>query len=134
MITGAFIKDGWVAEWLKAPVLKTGRRVSVSGVRIPPHLPFLAFPGDNMKNLQTIAHDANNNIDTIIKDALTAEQKAKIQDIVDDAVVKALLEGQHKAVDAALQCPDADQDLAHKIATEIRLKNDVLIANLSSLR
>ena len=30
---------GWVAEWLKAPVLKTGRRASVSGVRIPPHPP-----------------------------------------------------------------------------------------------
>ena len=31
--------DGWVAEWLKAPVLKTGRRASVSWVRIPPHPP-----------------------------------------------------------------------------------------------
>jgi hypothetical protein len=31
--------DGWVAEWLKAPVLKTGRRASVSRVRIPPHPP-----------------------------------------------------------------------------------------------
>jgi hypothetical protein len=28
---------GWVAEWLKAPVLKTGKRASVSWVRIPPH-------------------------------------------------------------------------------------------------
>ena len=32
---------GWVAEWLKAPVLKTGRRASVSRVRIPPHPPIL---------------------------------------------------------------------------------------------
>jgi hypothetical protein len=31
--------DGWVAERLKAPVLKTGRRESVSWVRIPPHPP-----------------------------------------------------------------------------------------------
>ena len=31
--------QGWVAEWLKAPVLKTGRRASVSRVRIPPHPP-----------------------------------------------------------------------------------------------
>lgn len=28
-----------MAEWLKAPVLKTGRRASVSRVRIPPHPP-----------------------------------------------------------------------------------------------
>jgi hypothetical protein len=34
--------QGWVAEWLKAPVLKTGRRASVSRVRIPPHPPILA--------------------------------------------------------------------------------------------
>jgi hypothetical protein len=30
---------GWVAERLKAPVLKTGRRATVSWVRIPPHPP-----------------------------------------------------------------------------------------------
>ena len=27
---------GWVAEWFKAPVLKTGVRETVPGVRIPP--------------------------------------------------------------------------------------------------
>ncbi len=32
-------KSGWVAERLKALVLKTSRRVSVSWVRIPPHPP-----------------------------------------------------------------------------------------------
>ena len=30
---------GWVAERLNAPVLKTGGRASVPGVRIPPHPP-----------------------------------------------------------------------------------------------
>ena len=49
-------------------------------------------------------------------------------------VIKALLEGQHRAVDAALQFPEADQDMAHKIASEIRRKNDLLIVNLTSLR
>ncbi len=34
---------GWVAEWLKAPVLKTGRRETVSWVRIPPHPPRYYF-------------------------------------------------------------------------------------------
>src|SRR3569833_1642120 len=33
-------QTGWVAEWFKAPVLKTGVLVRVSWVRIPPH-PFL---------------------------------------------------------------------------------------------
>src|SRR5262249_34843511 len=35
---------GWVAEWLKAPVLKTGRGASSSWVRIPPHPPACAAP------------------------------------------------------------------------------------------
>ena len=34
-----YTKDGWVAEWLNAPVLKTGEGVSLPGVRIPPHPP-----------------------------------------------------------------------------------------------
>jgi hypothetical protein len=35
--------SGRVAEWLKAPVLKTGRRATVSWVRIPPLPPFSDF-------------------------------------------------------------------------------------------
>ena len=30
------LRSGWVAEWFKAPVLKTGVRETVPGVRIPP--------------------------------------------------------------------------------------------------
>lgn len=30
---------GWVAEWLKAPVLKTGKGATPSWVQIPPHPP-----------------------------------------------------------------------------------------------
>jgi hypothetical protein len=33
------VVSGEVAEWLKAPVLKTGIRETVSGVRIPPSPP-----------------------------------------------------------------------------------------------
>ena len=33
---------GWVAEWLKAAVLKTARRATVSWVRIPPHPPLFS--------------------------------------------------------------------------------------------
>src|SRR5947209_10581197 len=36
--------SGWVAERLKAPVLKTGRGASLSWVRIPPHPPLLSSP------------------------------------------------------------------------------------------
>ena len=87
-----------------------------------------------MKTLRMIAEEATGGINEILKSPLTEEQKNKVENIVENAVIKALLEGQHRAVDAALHCPDADQDLAHKIASAIRRKNDALIANLSSLR
>jgi hypothetical protein len=45
---------GWVAERLKAPVLKTGRRSGASWVRIPPHPPLscneLAATGNQGQN------------------------------------------------------------------------------------
>lgn len=87
-----------------------------------------------MKPLQAIAEGTIDKISEIVGPALSDDQKHQIAMLVDDAVVKALLEGQHRAVDAALNCPDADQDLTHKIAKEIRLKNDALIVNLTSLR
>ena len=44
-------QDGRVAEWLKALVLKTSRRASVSWVRIPPCPPLLLNP--ETPNLRT---------------------------------------------------------------------------------
>ena len=87
-----------------------------------------------MTTLHTIAEEATNGIGTILHKKLSGDQQKQIEDIIEKAVIKALLEGQHRAVDAALHCPEADQDMAHKIATAIRQKNDALIANLSSLR
>jgi len=87
-----------------------------------------------MKPLQAIAQNTIDEINQIAGSALSDEQKTKVAHLIDDAVIQALLEGQHRAVDAALNCPEADQDLTHKIAKEIRLKNDALIVNLTSLR
>lgn len=87
-----------------------------------------------MKPLQAIAENTINKVNSIAGKALSDEQKKEIANLIDDAIIKALLEGQHRAVDAALCCPDADQDMTHKIAKEIRLKNDALIVNLTSLR
>ena len=87
-----------------------------------------------MKSLQDIATEAAGGIEQALGSSMTDEQKKAVEEIIEKAVIKGMLEGQHRAVDAALRCPDADQDLAHKIATEIRRKNDALIANLSSLR
>jgi hypothetical protein len=87
-----------------------------------------------LDNLKTIANEATQGIDEVLGGKLSSDEAATISKLIEDAVIKALLEGQHRAVDAALQCPEADQDLAHKIATAIRKKNDLLIVNLTSLR
>lgn len=65
---------------------------------------------------------------------LPADQTANVAKVIEAAVIRGMLEGQHRAVDACIECGEEEQDIAHKIATAIREKNDLLIANLSSLR
>ncbi len=87
-----------------------------------------------MQKLKKIAVEATDRISGLFEQPLSEEQAEKIATIIDSTVIKAVLEGHHRAVDACLNCPEAEQDIAHKIATAIRQKNDALIANLSSLR
>lgn len=87
-----------------------------------------------MKALHSIATEAAEAIGAVLDGPISSEQSAQIKAIIEKAVISGLLEGQHGAVDAALNCPDADQDIAHKIATAIRQRNDALIANLCALR
>jgi hypothetical protein len=87
-----------------------------------------------MDRLRKIDEEATTEIDGLLRDKLTDEQWSNVEKIIERTVIKALLEGQHRAVDAALQYPFADQDIAHKVAAAIREKNDALIANLSSMR
>jgi hypothetical protein len=87
-----------------------------------------------MQNLRKIADKATVSINELLNSPLSDEQAEGVREIIESTVVRALLEGQHRAVDAALACPEADQDMAHKIASEIRRKNDLLIVNLSSMR
>ena len=87
-----------------------------------------------MDTIKSIAQEAAREIGELVGTSLTGEQAGKVEAAVEKAVIRGLLEGQHRAVDAALRCPEADQDLAHKIATAIRKKNDLMIVNLSSMR
>lgn len=87
-----------------------------------------------MDNLRKIAEEATQGINKLLIEPLSTEQIEQVEKLIEQTVIKAMLQGQHRAVDAALNCPVADQDTAHKIATAIRQKNDALIVNLSSLR
>jgi hypothetical protein len=69
-----------------------------------------------------------------LKGTLSADQTAKVAKAIETAAIRGMLEGQHRAVDACNECNEAEKGMAHKIATAIRKKNDLLIVNLSSMR
>ena len=69
-----------------------------------------------------------------LEGTLAADQTDKVAGVIEAAVIRGMLEGQHRAVDTCNECGEAEQDTAHTIATAIREKNDLLIVNLSSLR
>ena len=83
-----------------------------------------------MEKLRTIVDEAI----AELEGKLSEEQTKQVKEVVESAVIRGLLEGQHRAVDVCKGVSEAEQDLAHKIATAIRKKNDALIVNLSSLR
>ncbi len=83
-----------------------------------------------MHKLKAIIEDAIAELDGIVP----AEQLDKVAKVIEAAIIRGMLEGQHRAVDACNECGETEQDMAHKIATAIRQKNDALIVNLSSLR
>ena len=87
-----------------------------------------------MEQLKTIAQEATDGINAVLDNPLREEQADAVARIVEKAVIKALLEGQHRAVDACLRLPEEEQDKAHKLRIAIRQSNDALIANLTSLR
>ncbi len=87
-----------------------------------------------MRKLKKIADETTQDINNVLTNPLTEEQVDKISEIVENAVIRGLLEGQHRAVDAARRCAEHDDEEAKRYAEAIRHENDVLIANLSSLR
>ena len=83
-----------------------------------------------MENLKAIVDEAIGKLDA----TLNEEQSKAVARAIEGAVIRGMLEGQHRAVDACRDCGEEEQDLAHKIATAIRKKNDALIVNLSAMR
>ena len=83
-----------------------------------------------MEKIKAIVDDAMGELDR----TLSGDQTDKVAKVIEAAIIRGLLEGQHRAVDACNECGEAEQDTAHKIATAIRQKNDALIVNLSALR
>ena len=62
------------------------------------------------------------------------KQSKDISAAIEKAVIAAVLEEASRCTNVAKAYCSADLDTAHKIEAEIRRANDVLIANLSSMR
>ncbi len=87
-----------------------------------------------MEPLKRIAEEATTAINSVLDAPMRPDQSDKVRRVIEQAVIKGMLEGQHRAVDACIDMPEAEKDTAHKIASAIRQSNDALIANLASLR
>ncbi len=61
-------------------------------------------------------------------------QAKSVDDIVQQAIINAVLEEQRRCATVATNVCTADQRLAHKIQAEFRADEASLIANLSALR
>ena len=83
-----------------------------------------------MEKLKSIVNDAIGEMEG----TLSSDQTDKAAKVIEAAIIRGMLECQHQAVDACNDCGEAEQDIAHKIATDTRKKTDALIVNLSSMR
>ncbi len=66
--------------------------------------------------------------------APTPEQAKAIAEVIERAIIDSYQDAAGRCATVASECCSEDQDLAHKVAEEIRRANIALIANLSSLR
>ena len=66
--------------------------------------------------------------------APTPEQAKAVAELIERAIIDSYQDAASRCATVASECCSEDQDLAHKVADEIRRANIALIANLSSLR
>jgi len=82
-----------------------------------------------MEKLKAIVGEAIAELEGVIPE----DQRDSVAKVIEAAVIKGMLEAHKGAVDCCNRVGGPDQDMAHKIATEIKQKNDALIANLSAM-
>lgn len=85
-------------------------------------------------SLKERAESATHAIANILGTAPTGEQETEVIEIVEQAIIKAVLEERERCVKVANVCCSPDLDKAHKIAADIRRAEGALIANLQSMR
>ena len=66
--------------------------------------------------------------------APTPEQAKAVAELIEQAIIESYQDAASRCATVASKCCAEDQNLANKVADEIRRANIALIANLSSLR
>ncbi len=64
----------------------------------------------------------------------TQAQTKKVTQLIERVVIDAMIEEGKRCASVARECGLADREAARRVAHEIRVSNEALIANLSSLR
>ncbi len=84
--------------------------------------------------LKRIAEQTSRDVAEIMASPPTDAEAKKIAALIEQAIVKAVLETGRYHLDVAVECCSPDRDMAHKISERLCQANEALIANLSSLR
>ncbi len=85
-------------------------------------------------NIQERAESAAAGVIETLAASPTEAQTTKVTQLIERMVIEAMVEEGKRCASVARECGVADREVARRVAREIRLSNEVLIANLSSLR
>ncbi|MGI9317739.1 MAG: hypothetical protein ACR2QW_10430 [bacterium] len=86
-------------------------------------------------SLKTVADSTLDEIKRVLADSeMSLSQSDEIRSILENSLKQTAEQCCEINSDTVVQCCGPEADLAHKISEEMKLKTDILISNLSSLR
>ena len=84
--------------------------------------------------IRSRAEKAANEVLASLAASPSDDQTKQVVQVIERAIIEAILEEQERFVGVARKCCDPDTDKAHKISEEVALHKEALIANLSGMR
>ena len=85
-------------------------------------------------SLRERAEHTTKSVGEALQQEIAGDQHTQVAKIIEDAIIKAVLEERERCVIVAIKCCPEDQDKAHKISEAIRRAEGALVANLQSMR
>lgn len=85
-------------------------------------------------SLKKLAEETTQALDAAIPADLSENERRKVLEILEQALVKSIEEATRTHHEATVVCCGPEADLAHKISEEMNRANIALVANLKALR